>query len=224
MTAIALHDISQRFAATWALAQVRITIPRGATVALLGPNGCGKSTLLRILAGRLIPTSGSGTILGWQMGRQTGQIRERVQWLGHDLGLYRTLSAHENLRWAFHLEGARACRQSIDRVLTAVGLDQVRHDPVAGFSSGMRKRLALARLLLKSSDIFLLDEPHANLDRAGQALMNDCIRRWKTEGRTTIFASHDASEAIALADCVCCLERGRVRYCGAPDGLPSEVV
>lgn len=221
MPAIQLRSISHRYATTWAVVGADLCVERGETFALLGHNGCGKSTLLKILATRLCPTSGEGTILGHDLREGAENIRKTVCWLGHDMGLYKVLSGAENLRLAYRLGGRKPCDKTIREVMERLGVGHTGHTPVGAFSSGMRKRLALARLFLEEPAIVLLDEPHANLDRQGRALVGDCITQWKRKGVTVVMASHEHSEIIPLCDRVIVIQQGAIKYCGAPDSIPG---
>lgn len=199
-SAVHLRGIGHRFGAAWALAGVDISVPAGSVVAVTGPNGCGKSTLLKILATRLTPTSGGGTVLGCDLRREVTAIRERVQWLGHELGLYKSLTIEENLCFSLSILGLTSPNGTIRKAIDRVGLAALGRTPVAACSSGMRKRLALARLLLQPVELILLDEPHTNLDTDGRALMNALIGEWKRQGATIFLASHDQAEVRALCD------------------------
>ncbi|MBI2345839.1 MAG: heme ABC exporter ATP-binding protein CcmA [Deltaproteobacteria bacterium] len=207
---VELKNVRHRYGSTWALAGVDLCVAPGSVVAITGPNGCGKSTLLKILATRLTPTSGTGSVCGLDLLCETEAIRERVQWLGHELGLYKSLTIEENLSFSLSVLGLTSPNGAIGRALDRVGLGRLPATSVAACSSGMRKRLALARLLLHPADLRLLDEPHTNLDAEGRALMNTLIGEWKRQGATIILASHDHAEVMPFCDLVVRLDRGRM--------------
>lgn len=223
-TSIELHAISHRYANHWALVNVTLAVEKGENIAVLGPNGCGKSTLLKILATLLRPSSGKGLLFGFDLKKNTSQIREKMSWLGHELGLYRTLTAEENLKFSFGLRGRRPEFQKIDNALFEVGLRQASQKPVASFSIGMRKRLSLARILLENPSLILLDEPHTNLDREGKILMNQCVTHWEKGGATIFLASHDHHEVLPLCNKALVLNQGRVVYFGDAKKIPTTIL
>lgn len=198
--AIETKNLSHRFGLNWALRDISFSATTGECVAILGPNASGKSTLLKILATRLKPTRGEVRIFGFDIQNGLGQIRAQTEWLGHELGLYKNLSAEENLTFHFKMKGQRPDQEKITATLAQVELNGSKNNPVATFSSGQRKRLALARILLGEPKIILLDEPHTNLDQAGKKLMNTLIAQWKREGKTLCLASHDLEEISSLCD------------------------
>lgn len=206
--AVDIRGLSQRFGQTWVLAGgeprrgIEIHLSAGHSVAVLGPNGCGKTTLLKILATRLAPTRGEGTVLGFDLRSETEAIRRQTEWLGHDLGLYKTLSGVENLAFHFRMKGEKPNFKKIAEVLVTAGLAKMEARPVAVYSQGQKKRLALARILLGEPKLILLDEPHANLDAEGKALMNNCVAAWKKAGAAILMASHDHHEVLPLCDSV----------------------
>lgn len=214
--AVELFNLSHRFVKTWALANINLNIKKGEVIAVLGPNGCGKSTLLKILATLLEPTTGEGTILGYPLKQRPVMLRNRIEWLGHELGLYKILTAQENLEFASKLKGKNPPTSKISDALEEVGLGSYKTKAVQSFSIGMRKRLALARILLEEPELILLDEPHTNLDKEGRSLMNTLMIQWKNEERTILFSSHEHSETLNLCDKMLVLDQGKVNHFGKP--------
>lgn len=197
---IEIEDLSHRFGKTWALIRLSFTVRTGESIAVLGPNGSGKSTLLKILATRLLPTLGRGTILGRDIQKEAPQIRHSIEWLGHHFGHYSSLTVTENLRFSFKLAGLKPDESKIKSALAKTGLDAKENQYADSLSAGQKKRLALARILLKDPQLILLDEPHTNLDKEGKELMNNLIKKWKKEGKTLCMASHDIAEITPLVD------------------------
>ncbi len=162
-----------------------------------GDNGSGKTTLLRVLAGLLHVGAGE---LRWRGGPLLrAECRGEILLLGHQLGLKADLSPDENLRVATGLHGQRE-GVTIDAALLGVGLRGYESEPVRRLSAGQKKRVALARLLLLPATLWLLDEPYANLDRAGIALVNDVLKRHVGNGGSALVSSHGttnfAGEAV----------------------------
>jgi len=152
-----------------------------------GDNGSGKTTLLRMLAGLL--HRGAGELLWRGEALQRDQCAGEILFLGHQLGLKADLSPRENLRIAVGLHGARG-GLSVASVLADIGLRGYEDEPVRRLSAGQKKRAALARLVLLPARLWLLDEPYANLDRAGIALVNALIESHTDAGGAAMVTSH----------------------------------
>jgi heme exporter protein A len=198
--AVATLELARLFGRNAALAGVSLRVEPGRTVALLGPNGAGKTTLLRILATAIRPSFGSATIDGIDVAAEPHLIRPRVAYLSHATGLYDDLTADENLRFAATMLGRPDVADAARHALDGVGLVNVARERVRGFSAGMRRRLALGRLLLSRTSLVLLDEPHAALDADGMALVDRLLGRWREAGVTVLVASHQAERVTRLAD------------------------
>lgn len=221
--AVVLDDLGKRFGHTWALGGVALEVGRGELVALVGPNGAGKSTLLRVLATLLKPTRGRAAVFGSDVGSEAGAVRERASFLAPEGFLYGDLTALENLRFSARMHGLDAWREPADRVLARVGLEDAADVRVDGFSSGMRRRLALARLLLRPGELVLLDEPYASLDTEGIALVDELVEEMGRDGRTVLLASHQWGRALAGADRVVHLDAGRIAWTGSPAEAAEEL-
>ena len=187
--ALDLSGIVHRYGRSYVLRGVSLHLPRGETLALYGSNGSGKTTLLRIIATSLSPTRGTGSVLGFPLSDRLS-IRERTLLVSYALGLYPDLTAEENLAFSATLHGRPASLAAIRPVLERVGLGGVTVR-VRAFSSGMRKRLALARLLLIEPELALLDEPFAALDPDGKKLVLEVLREARARGTTLLVASHE---------------------------------
>jgi len=213
--AVATVELARLFGRSAALAGVSLTIEIGRTVALLGPNGAGKTTLLRICATAIRPSFGSLAIDGIDALQFPELVRPRVVYLSHATAHYDDLTAEENLRFATVMFGwgAREGVEVAREALETVGLAAVATDRVRTFSAGMRKRLALGRVLVARPSLLLLDEPHAALDGDGMALTDRLLGLWREAGVTVLLASHQAERVISMAD-------GAVRLDG---GLVAEV-
>jgi heme exporter protein A len=162
-------------------------------VGLFGANGSGKSTFLRILATLLKPSAGSASVGGADVQRESNAVRARVGFLAHSPGLYDDLTARENLAFAADMLGVP--RASADGELERVGLGDVADERVRGFSAGMQRRLAIARLRMSRPDVLLLDEPYSNLDRDGIDLMNAMISGILPNGGAALIALHEVAPA-----------------------------
>lgn len=206
--AMTLDRLGKRFGARWVLRGVTLDVSRGEAVGLLGANGSGKSTILRILGTLLNPTAGTATIDGLDIARDASKVRGRVGYLAHTPGLYDDLTARENLRFAADMLGLpfTAVEESLERV----GLARVADDRVRGFSAGMQRRLGIARLVLRSPRILLLDEPYSNLDMDGIELMNSIVGDVVGSGGAALVALHELAPARGVLLRTVSLVDGRI--------------
>lgn len=207
--AVELTQVARRFGERWALRGVSLRVEAGEVLALLGRNGSGKTTLLRILSTALRPTRGSGRVLGHDLVREAAAIRGQIGVLGHSPGLYGDLTARENLRFAARMLGIEAAPTTIDEVLDAVSLGGEGDTRVRGFSAGMQRRLALARILLHRPRLILLDEPYASFDPSGIEMVNAFLAEHRSRGGTAVVATHDLARASGVLDRVFELRDGR---------------
>jgi ABC-type multidrug transport system ATPase subunit len=209
---VTLDRVTRLYGNFAALREVTLTLEGGSSVMLLGENGAGKSTLLRLVAGLNAPTHGHLTVFG----EDPASVRHRIAYMSHASMLYDELTALENLRYFASLHPGP---QTLDPASTMreVGLDPELRRRVSDYSQGMRQRASLARALLTSPDLLLLDEPFSNLDAAGAAAMIALLQGFVSaparEGtpRTLIFTTHQRELAAPLATRVLVLDRGRVR-------------
>jgi heme exporter protein A len=208
--AVVTTDLARLFAREPALAGISLRVEAGRTVALLGPNGAGKTTLLRILATAIRPSYGHATVDGYDLGSDAALIRERVAYLSHATGLYDDLTARENLAFAATMLGTDDATARVERALDDVGLRERAGERGRDLSAGMRKRLALGRILLGRASLVLLDEPYAALDAAGMALIDQLLAAWHEVGVTVLVASHATERMAPMLDASVVLDRGLV--------------
>lgn len=193
-----------------ALAGVDLSVERGETVLLRGPNGAGKTSVLRVCAGLLPIERGVGTVLGMDITDQRADIRRRVGYLGHANGLYLELTVHQNIRY-----WATTVAASDDEVSTAMSrmrLDGRLADVKASqLSAGQRRRTALASMLVRRAEVWLLDEPHSGLDAAGRDEIDAIVREATAAGATVMLASHEQERATGLATRIVTVDGGMTR-------------
>lgn len=196
--AIELHDAVAVLGRFPALAGATLRVERGEIVLLRGPNGAGKTTLLRLCAGLVPLARGEGHVLGFDLRTQVRALRRHVGLLGHRNGLYRDLTVTENVRFWGATVGASDAE--LAAALTLLGLDGRLGDVVvASLSAGQARRTALACLVARRANLWLLDEPHAGLDAAGRDELDSTLRRAVDAGATVVVASHELERAGALA-------------------------
>jgi heme exporter protein A len=201
-------DVSRHFGRRRALAHISLGAKAGDIVGLLGPNGAGKSTLIGVLATLVAPSAGEITY-GGSTARMIGPaLRSRIGLLAHDLHLYLELSARQNLRFFAELYGLDD--GVVDGALERAGLAGRAHDTVAGFSRGMRQRLALERALLHQPRLVLFDEPFTGLDDEAVGAAADRLRRLAAQGCIVFVATHDLDVADGLVTRVALVRGGRI--------------
>jgi heme ABC exporter ATP-binding subunit CcmA len=206
MPAIQASDLHQRFGLRTVLRDVRFQVCWGEAVALLGANGVGKTTLLRIVAGSLSPSAGRVEIAG--LGTAADGGRGATALLAGDSYLYDDLTAVENLAFAARMVGRSAEAEELAGVLAHVGLGRASHGRARFFSSGMRKRLALARVIVLDPEVLLLDEPYASLDHEATSLVDRLVGEWRERGRAVLLATHLEDRAREVCDRILYLSDG----------------
>lgn len=195
------------------LAGATLTVDRGEIVLLRGPNGAGKTTLLRVCAGLVELQRGSGRVLGVDLTRDRWAVRRRVGLLGHANGLYADLTVTENVRFWGRTVGATPAE--IEGALSRMGLaGRLADVPVSRLSAGQRRRTALASLVARRAELWLLDEPHAGLDATGRDELDEVLRTAAGSGATIMVASHELDRAGNLATRQVEVVAGQVREFG----------
>jgi heme ABC exporter ATP-binding subunit CcmA len=181
-----------------ALAGVDLTVQRGEIVLLQGPNGAGKTSLLRVCAGLMPIERGTGHVLGIDLATNREAIRSRVGLLGHANGLYLDLTVMQNLQ--FWASTVAATASEVSAAMATMRIDgRLAEVKASQLSAGQRRRCALASLIVRRAEIWLLDEPHAGLDAAGRDELDALLRSAVASGATVVLASHERDRALGLA-------------------------
>lgn len=241
--AIAINDVGKVFtpAPMWlkiliksplkepirALNSVSFEVTEGEVCALVGPNGAGKTTLFKILVGLTTPTSGSATVLGRDVVRDSLAIRQRIGWMPTSgETLFSRHSVAENLRFQGRVYGLSGddLNSSVDESLELVDLAHVKDNAALSLSSGMQARLRLARAILHKPRLLILDEPTASVDPVGALALMDLVVSIVRERRmAAIISSHRLDEIEELGSRVLLLHRGSVLYDGDLHGLRGQL-
>jgi ABC-2 type transport system ATP-binding protein len=221
---LSLVGAVRRFGAVTAIDHLDLEVARGEVVGLLGHNGAGKTTTVRLFAGLLAPDAGVVSVAGYDPVADGPQVRRRLGVLPSAPVVDARLTGVQNLRFAADVHGLPrdGLEQRIAASLAAVELSDRGDERVARYSTGMRHRLALARVLLPDPSILLLDEPTASLDPVAARQVRRRIAQLAAEElRTVVLCTHDLAEAEALCDRVVVLEHGRVVAQGSPAELAA---
>ena len=204
--AVAVRELRKSYGAVDAVRGISFTVAPGQTVGLLGGNGAGKTTTISMLLGVLTPSAGSIEILGLPLATKRYDILPRINFTSPYVDLPKRLSVTENLRVFAGLYGVRDGRKRIAELLSELDLTEVSDRPYANLSAGQRTRVSLAKSLLNSPELLLLDEPTASLDPDVGDRMRTLLERYrKQSGCAMLLASHNMAEVERLCDDVSCL-------------------
>lgn len=219
MTAIATFGLSKRFGDLMAVEDLSLSVEPGTLYGFLGPNGAGKSTTIRMLLGLVFPTAGRIELLGQAVGdqlRRVGALIEEPAFWGY-------LSGRRNLEYHARVSGPAQDRRDrlgrIEEMLELVGLGEAADKKVKAYSHGMRQRLGIARALLGTPELLVLDEPTTGLDPAGMREVRQLLRSLADRGITVFVSSHLLGEVEAMCDRVGVLALGRLVAEGPPTAL-----
>ena len=206
-----------------ALDGVSLTVARGECVAVLGQNGSGKSTLVRVLATLLLHESGQARVFGHDVMREEKAVRRLVNRVSVEASFFKRMSAAENLAYSARFYGLTPAhtRTRVPEILASVGFPAERtRVPMEELSRGMQQKVALARALLTSPTLLLLDEPTTGLDpRSKREVQAFIVGMRESHDTTTLLCTHDMGEAEVLADRVGILDRGRLLALEPPAAL-----
>ena len=222
MKAIEVDRLSKSFDGRKVLHEVSMDIERGDIFAFLGPNGAGKTTTMRIILGILKPTAGHALVYGQDLGT-TKELRRKVGVLFERHGLYERLTVQENLDYLARLYEVPQGDKRIAEVLREVGMEDRSRDRVGSLSTGLKRRVGLARALLGEPELLFLDEPTSNLDPQAQKDFRELIVSLSRDRRLTVFLNtHNLDEAQRMCNRVAILDRGHVRLIGRTEDLRAS--
>ncbi len=204
---------------------ISFSVARGEIFGLLGQNGAGKTTTIKMLTTLLAPSSGECRVLGYRSFGEEKKIRPRINFIfGGEMGVYRRLSARDNLHYFANLYLLSRAEQAkrIDTILKLVDLADRADDLAETYSKGMIQRLQIARGLINNPEILFMDEPTVGLDPLGARMLRDIIRRLREEGRTVLLTTHYLPEAEELCDRMVIINRGKLVAGGTPEQIKGD--
>jgi heme ABC exporter ATP-binding subunit CcmA len=207
---LAIRQIAKSFGQHRVLDALDLELKPGELLCLLGRNGAGKTTLLRILAGLLKPETGSVWLNNQQIDYAESHARSNIGLVMHQPFLYEHLTGIENLRFYARLYQLADDETALEAALAQVGTQRFARKPVRAYSRGMKQRLTIARALLHSPRILLLDEPYTGLDLQGSQTFNQLMLEQKQQGCIILMTTHDLSHALPISSRFAFLARGRV--------------
>jgi sodium transport system ATP-binding protein len=217
-------DLHRRFGAVQAVAGLSFTAHDGQITGLLGPNGAGKTTAMRMLYTLLRPDHGQVRVDGVDAGRDPVGARRRLGVLPAARGLYRRLSARENIEYFGRLQGLdpQLLRARTDALLDALDMRAIEHRRAEGFSQGQRVKTAIARALVHMPQNLILDEPTNGLDVMSTRALRAFLREQRAAGRCVVLSSHIMQEVAALCDHIVVIHQGRVVAAGTAEALRAQ--
>ena len=221
---IEVMDLHKQFGKVVAVDGVSFSARDGEITGLLGPNGAGKTTTLRCLYTLMRPNRGQVLIDGIDVAVDALAVRRRLGVLPDARGLYKRLTARENIAYFGHLQGMdnATIRQRSDAVINALDMADFADRRAEGFSQGERVKTAIARALIHDPKNVILDEPTNGLDVMATRAMRDFLKHLKNEGRCVLFSSHIMQEVAALCDRIVVIAKGKVVADESPDALRAQ--
>lgn len=209
---IETKGLSKSFRDIQAVKNLDLKVPKNAIFGFLGPNGAGKTTVMKVLLGLARPTSGSGSIFGHDITRESTEIRRRVGYLAQEPRFYEHMSARETLRFTakfFYRGPSKQLEERIKETLELVGLESKADRPIKGFSGGERQRLGIAQAQVNYPDLLILDEPAAALDPMGRHAVLRIMEKLR-KYTTVFYSTHILDDVQRVSDMVAILNRGEL--------------
>lgn len=218
-----LRNVVKRFGRTIAVNGLSLEIASGEIYGLIGPNGAGKTTTLRMVVTLLKPTSGKIEVFGRDVVSEAETVRSMVAYLPEEASAYRRLKGIEYLRLMAHVyaESKREADEMVERGAQLSGLGDRLYDRIETYSKGMQRRLLVARALMVSPKLAVLDEPTSGVDIVHARHVRQVIKREASAGITVLLSSHNMLEVEFVCDRVGILHRGRLIAEGTPDELKA---
>ena len=192
---IDVHGINKHFGENHVVRDLSLTVRRGEIFGFLGPNGSGKTTSIRMLCGLLTPDSGEGTCLGYDIVRDTKQIKRQVGYMTQRFSFWEDLTIRENLRFVARMYGMPDAREKVEQALEQLGLAKRANQLAGALSGGWKQRLALAACLLHDPQLLLLDEPTAGVDPKARRDFWEELHTLAARGITVLVSTHYMDEA-----------------------------
>lgn len=220
---LSVSDLTKRFGDFTAVDRLTLQVRRGEIFGFLGANGAGKTTAMRMLCGLSYPTSGSGTVAGYDLVRQAEEIKRHIGYMSQKFSLYGELTVWENLHLFATIYGmtGRQIREQAAGVFRELGMEALRDVPVRDIPLGWKQKLAFSAATLHKPDIVFLDEPTGGVDPATRRKFWEMIYRASSEGMTVFVTTHYLDEA-EYCHRVSIMVDGRIKALDSPAGLKRQ--
>jgi ABC-2 type transport system ATP-binding protein len=223
--AVETDRLTKRFGELTAVDCVDLEVESGSVMSLLGPNGAGKTTIVRMLATLSAPTSGTATVCGFDVVRESDAVRRVISLTGQFAALEDNLTARENLMLMAQLRGygKPAAARVVDALIDRFAIGEFHHKLIKQVSGGQRRRVDLAASLVVQPRLLVLDEPTTGLDPRSRQVVWSTIRELVSEGVTLLLTTQYLEEADALADNIMLIDHGRAVAAGTPSELKARI-
>jgi ABC-2 type transport system ATP-binding protein len=219
---IRVNDLTKIFGARVAVDSLDFEARQGEILGFLGPNGAGKTTTMRILTGYMPPTSGTATIAGFDVVKESLDVRKRVGYLPETVPLYTDMTVFDYLKFMADLRHLPKAHDAVYETLEKVGLVERAEGYIGNLSKGMRQRVGLAQALLHKPEVLILDEPTIGLDPAQIIEVRNLIREVGRE-RTVLLSTHILSEAQQICDRILIINKGKIVVEDTPQNLQARL-
>lgn len=223
---IELVELTKNYGSFTAVNRLNLSVKKGEVFGLLGPNGAGKSTTILMMLGLTEPSSGSVKVCGINSTENPIEVKRRVGYLPEDVGFYPDLTGMENLKYIARLNGIpeKDVETKAREMLTRVGLAQQAEKKTGKYSRGMRQRLGLAEVLIKTPEVIILDEPTSGIDPTGiREFLELIVQLSKEEGLTVLFSSHNLHQVQQVCDRVGLFVSGKLIAEGNIESLSQKL-
>jgi len=223
--AIEINNLTKKFGDFTAVDDLSLNVKEGEIFGFLGPNGAGKSTTIRVLCTLAQPTSGSAKVSGYDLVKESANVRENIGLVAEKMIMYEKLTAAENLRFFGKLYDIPKDKleRKINELLELVDMQKWRDTQIEKFSTGMKQRINVIRALLPEPKILFMDEPTLGLDPQTTFSIRDITRDINKSGVTIILTTHDMTEAEALSDRVAIIDHGKIAAMETPENLKNMI-
>jgi len=223
--AIETNDLKKYFDDIHAVDGIDLKIPKGSLYGVLGPNGAGKTTTIRMLSTVLHPTSGNAKILGFDMKKETREIKKRIGVCPQDLVLYPRLTAKENIHLIAQMHGMpkKDYKERTDDLLGKMNLLERANSLAKTYSGGMKRRLNVLMAVIHEPELLFFDEPTAGLDPQSRRVVWDFIKDFQEKKCTIILTTHNMEEADDLSDEIVIIDHGKIITQGTPNELKGKL-
>ena len=222
-TVISVKDLTKKFGNFTAVDHITLQVRRGEIFGFLGANGAGKTTAMRMLCGLSLPTSGTGTVAGYDIVRQAEEIKRHIGYMSQKFSLYEGLTVWENLNLFATIYGmsAKSIKDKTDAVFKTLGMENMRDVLVKEIPLGWKQKLAFTTATLHSPDVVFLDEPTGGVDPFTRRKFWEMIYRASSEGMTVFVTTHYLDEA-EYCNRISLMVDGRIKALDSPAGLKQQ--
>ena len=222
---IKVQSLSKVFKKVSAVDNISFEVKDGEIVGLLGENGAGKTTTLRMLATMLKPSSGTALINNYDVNKDSESVRGEIGILfGGEVGIYDRLTGRENIRYFAQLNGMskEETEKSIEYLAENLEMKEYLDRKAGKFSRGMKQKISIARSIVHNPSVVLFDEPTSGLDVTAARIVQDFIKKCKSENKAVIFSSHSMSEVEKLCDRIIIIHKGKIIETGTIESLKKK--